>query len=217
VYVYDMVLVKICGITNPDDARVAVEAGADAIGLVFAESPRRVGPGAAPAIVSSVCPLVTPVGVFVDERVERIVEICRSAGIGVAQLSGDEPAADIPALKKEGIRVIKAVHVTPEGEVNVSECSGADAVLLDTRAEGKMGGTGIAFDASGVEAGRFDIPVIMAGGLTPENVEERILAVAPCAVDVSSGVESAPGKKDRDKVFRFVANAKRAHENSQGT
>ena len=212
-----MVLVKICGITNPDDGRIAVEAGADAIGLVFAESPRRVDPGGAAAIVSSVCPLVSAVGVFVDEAVERIVEICRSAGIGVAQLSGNESGADVVALREQGLRVIKAVHVTPEGEMNVSEFSGADAVLLDTRAEGRMGGTGITFEVSGVQASRFDLPVIMAGGLTPENVEERILAVAPCAVDVSTGVESAPGKKDREKVFRFVANAKRWHESSQGT
>jgi phosphoribosylanthranilate isomerase len=212
-----MVKVKICGITNQDDARMAVEAGADAIGTVFAESPRRVAPDAAASIVSSVSPLVVTVGVFVDETVGRIVEVCRSAGIGVAQLSGNESGEDILALKRNGLRVIKAVHATPEGDLDVSEVSGADAVLLDTRTEGKMGGTGVVFDVGGVESCAFDVPVIMAGGLTPENVAERIRAIAPCAVDVSSGVEGAPGKKDRDKVFRFIANAKQANEGPQGS
>ncbi len=214
-YVFDVVKVKICGITNPDDARMAVEAGADAIGIVFAESARRMDAGAAAGIVACVSPLVATVGVFVNERVERIVQTCRGAGIGVAQLSGTEGGAEIVALKKEGLRVIKAVHVTPEGELCRAEVSEADAVLLDTRSGGRMGGTGVTFEVNGVRSCGFRVPVIMAGGLTPENVVERIRAVAPCAVDVSSGVETSPGRKDREKVFRFVANAKRSNEDPQ--
>jgi phosphoribosylanthranilate isomerase len=210
-----MVKIKICGITNPGDARMAVEAGADAIGMVFAESPRRVEVGEASEIVAWVPPLVTAVGVFVDEPVERVVEVCRGAGIAVAQLSGTEPVSDIASLKATGLRVVKAVHVTPEGDIEAGEFRGADAVLLDTRTDGRMGGTGVAFDVSRVGSSLFDVPVIMAGGLTPENVAERISAVRPYAVDVSSGVERSPGTKDRDLVVRFIANAR--HDGSAQT
>jgi phosphoribosylanthranilate isomerase len=210
-----MVKVKICGITNPDDACMAWEAGAEAIGLVFAESPRQVDVATASAVVASIPPFVVPVGVFVNEPAGRIVEVCRGAGIAVAQLSGTEPSEEIVSLKTAGLKVIKAAHVTPEGELDGTEFSQADAVVLDTGVGGKMGGTGVAFDLGRIRSLRFDVPVIMAGGLTPDNVAERVRAVSPYAVDVSSGVEASPGRKDRDLVTRFVLNAKRAHETTQ--
>ena len=207
-----MVRIKICGITSPEDAAAAAAAGADAIGMVFAESPRRVDAASGSEIVASLPPFVIPVAVFVDEDSRRIIELCRDAGIGTVQLSGREPAGDISVLKEAGLLVVKAVHVTPAGETGEEEHSGADAVVLDTRTDGRMGGTGVPFDLMHVRSLRFDVPVILAGGLTPDNVAERVNAIQPYAVDVSSGVERSVGKKDGDLVIKFIENATRAAE-----
>lgn len=207
------VRVKICGITGVDDAWMAVEAGADAIGLVLAESPRQVNLETASDIVRSLPPLVEPVGVFVDESTDHVAANCRRAGIGVIQLCGAESAKDVAALQKKGFRVVKAIHITPDGTPDEKDDLGADAVLFDTRIPGFNGGTGVTFDPSLVERLRFNVPVILAGGLTPENVVERVQQIRPYAVDVSSGVESSPGKKDGGLVQRFIQ-AVKASESS---
>ncbi len=198
------VKVKICGITNVDDARMVVEAGADAVGLVFAESPRQVDLETASGIVKALPPFVEPVGVFVNEPADRIITECRRVGISTAQLCGAESADDVALLRSNGVKVIKTIHITPDGTLEKRGASGADAVLFDTRISGLDGGTGVAFDASLAKRLQFDVPVILAGGLIPGNVSERIREIGPYAVDVSSGVESSPGKKDKDLVQRFV-------------
>jgi phosphoribosylanthranilate isomerase len=197
--------IKICGITTIGDALVAAEAGADAVGLIFADSPRQVPAALAGAIVASLPPFVTPVGVFVAEPLDEIIKVCRTTRIGVVQLSGGSSAGEIADLKSRGLRVIKAVHVRPDGTVlSATDASGADAVLLDTRYQSKPGGTGIAFDMKGVSGLSFPVPVILGGGLTPRNALERVRVLRPWAVDVSSGVESSPGRKDPDLVREFI-------------
>ena len=205
------VKVKICGITSVDDARMVVEAGADAIGLVFAESPRQVNLETALGIVKTLPPFVEPVGVFVNEPAKGIATRCRAAGISTVQLCGAESSDDVALLRGDRFKVIKTIHIAPDGTLEKGEAFGADSVLLDTRIPGLNGGTGATFDASLVKGLRFDVPVILAGGLNPENVAERVYEIHPYAVDVSSGVESAPGKKDRGLVRRFIE-ASRASE-----
>ena len=203
------VKVKVCGITNAEDARMASEAGADAVGMVFAESPRRVDQEAASRIVDALPPFVTPVGVFVDVSADEISSICNVVGIRVVQLSGSESREDVVRLKRDGLGVIKAVQLSPEGAIagSVEGALGADAVLLDTSVGGLKGGTGVRFDCDVARGLCFDVPVIVAGGLTCDNVAENIRTLTPYGVDVSSGVESSPGKKDRNLVKRFIENA----------
>lgn len=199
------VKVKICGITSVDDARMVVEAGADAVGLVFAESPRQVKGETASGIVKALPPFVEPVGVFVNEPSDRIVTECRRACINTVQLCGTESADDVALLQRNGLKVIKAIHIAPDGTLGKEEALGADAVLLDTRIPGLDGGTGVTFDVSPAKHLRFNVPVILAGGLIPENVAERVREIRPYAVDVSSGVESSPGKKEKSLLWRFMA------------
>ncbi len=205
------VKVKICGITSVDDARMTADAGADSAGLVFAESPRQIGVETASAITEALSPSVTPVALFVNESVERIVETCRLIGAIDVQLSGTEPVDDVTALRNEGLRVIKAIHIVPEGTVTEQDDMGADMVLLDTSVPGLSGGTGITFDPALVKQLNFSVPVILAGGLTPGNVAARVREIHPYGVDVSSGVESSPGKKNPELVRLFVDAAKGAY------
>ena len=170
------VTVKICGITSVDDARMISEAGAGFAGLVFAESPRRIGVKTASAIIEALPPSVTPVALFVNESVERIVDTCRLIGAGDVQLSGTEPADDVAALQNEGLSVIKAIHIAAEGCVTEQDDVAANMVLLDTSVPGLSGGTGITFDPDLVKQLNFAVPVILAGGLTPGNVAARIRA-----------------------------------------
>ena len=204
------VRVKICGITTVEDAHLAADAGADAIGLICAPSPRQIGEEAAAEIAASLPPFVTPVAVFVDESVDEIVRICTAAGVGVVQLSGDESRDNVAYLREKGYRVIKTVHLPPQGAAESADALGADAVLLDTAVTGLKGGTGVLFDGDAAKNLQFSLPVIVAGGLTCENVADRIAALTPYGVDVSSGVESSPGRKDAERVRRFVENAKKA-------
>jgi phosphoribosylanthranilate isomerase len=205
--------VKICGITCPDGARAAAEAGADAIGLVFAESPRRVTPEQAAGIVRVLPPWVSAVGVFVDELPATIREIAAAAGLAVAQLHGDEPP-DTPA-RLEGLKVIKAFGIGSEDDLEAarrwrkeSERSGRipDAYLVDARVGGgPKGGSGRPADwrlAARMILEGFR-PLILAGGLTPDNVADAIRAVRPWGVDGSSGLESEPGRKSPEKVRAF--------------
>lgn len=194
---------KICGITRLEDALAAVAAGADAIGLVFyAPSPRAVSIEQARAIVAGLPPFVTTVGLFVDMPQADIEAVLTAVPLDLLQFHGDESAAACEALKRP---YIKALRVRAQDDVAalVDAYPGARAVLLDTYVDGVPGGTGQAFDWALVPAS-LGKPVILAGGLTVENVAAAIARVRPYAVDVSGGVERAKGIKDAGKVKDFV-------------
>jgi phosphoribosylanthranilate isomerase len=202
------VRVKICGITRVEDARLAVELGAWAVGFIFwPKSPRFIAPPRARAIVDALPAYVLPVGVFVNQPVEEVEEIGRIARLGAVQLHGDESAEYAAAITR---RVIKAM--TPEQAVPLDRDAGWDAttLLLDAADGERRGGTGRTADwrTAAVIARRR--PVVLAGGLGPGNVADAIRAVRPAAVDVSSGLEHAPGEKDpalMEALFRAVAGA----------
>jgi phosphoribosylanthranilate isomerase len=194
---------KICGITRVEDALAAVEAGADAIGLVFyAKSPRAVSIEQAKAIVAALPPFVTSVGLFVDMPRETLQALLREVPLDLLQFHGDESPTDCEGFARP---YIKALRVRADQDVArmMAPYSGACGILLDTFVEGVPGGTGAAFDWSLVprEAGK---PIILAGGLTPDNVAQAIAQVRPYAVDVSGGVEAAKGIKDAGKVKAFL-------------
>ncbi|MWV13786.1 phosphoribosylanthranilate isomerase [Pseudomonas sp. R-28-1W-6] len=194
---------KICGITRVEDALAAAAAGADAIGLVFyAKSPRAVSVEQARQIIAALPPFVTTVGLFVDAGRDELRQILAQVPLDLLQFHGDESAEQ---CEGHGRPYIKALRVKAGDDVaaQVARYPGAAGVLLDTFVEGVPGGTGLAFDWSLVPAGLAK-PVILAGGLTPENVAAAIARVRPYAVDVSGGVESAKGIKDADKVRAFI-------------
>jgi phosphoribosylanthranilate isomerase len=194
---------KICGITRVEDALAAAAAGADAIGLVFyAKSPRAVSVEQARQIIAALPPFVTTVGLFVDAGRDELRQILAQVPLDLLQFHGDESAEQ---CEGHGRPYIKALRVRGGDDVaaQVARYPGAVGVLLDTFVEGVPGGTGLAFDWSLVPAGLAK-PVILAGGLTPENVAAAIARVCPYAVDVSGGVESAKGIKDADKVRAFI-------------
>ena len=201
--------VKICGITNMGDAQHAVDWGADALGFVFwGKSPRYISPEDAALIVRGLPPFVTTVGVFVNEDILHIRRTVHDVGLGCVQLHGEEGPDECCSIAHEsGFRVIKAVRVRGAEDIdaltkyNVCKIS---AYLLDTYKEGVQGGTGESFDWELAKLAASVGPIILSGGLNPENVEEAIKVVKPYAVDVSSGVEQRPGKKDPNKVSVFI-------------
>ena len=194
-------ILKICGITNAEDAAAAVEGGATAIGFNFyAGSPRHIAPERAQAIPSA--PGVRRVGVFVNETPQRIEEIARIARLDAAQLHGDESPADYPA----GLEVWKAVRVTEGIDLSALEQCPAEAVVLDGPAAERYGGAGKPFDWR--RAAVLRKPVVLAGGLDASNVKEAIALAHPWGVDACSRVESAPGKKDHHKMKAFLEAAK---------
>jgi len=200
-----MTKIKICGLTTLEDAVCAAEAGADAIGFVFAESPRRMEPRAVRRILTE-CDFLPPgVGVFVDAPAEEVARTLSASACSVAQLHGAEPAGYLDLLWPYG--VIKTLRVGPGfSEELLRPFARARAVLLDTYVSGKAGGTGQRFDphlAAGLSQAGWRI--VMAGGLSPDNVGEVVRIVRPYGVDASTGLESAPGKKDYHKVRDFVA------------
>lgn len=197
------VRVKICGICDPDSASAAVEAGADALGFVFAPGKRMLSPRMAREIAKTVPPFVSRVGVFVNPGAGDVTRIAAYVGLDYVQLHGDESPEFCRSL---GCRVIKAFPVAKSEDLDRAENYRVDAYLLDTLAPGARGGTGLTFDwrlAAGFRAG----PLILAGGLTPENVAGAIEAVRPYAVDVSSGVETG-GRKDPAKIKEFIRRVK---------
>jgi phosphoribosylanthranilate isomerase len=200
-----MTRVKICGVTNLEDAAAAVEAGADYLGFNFyARSPRHVSPAAARAIIERLPRGVECVGVFVNERgPEEVERIAGEAGVAAAQLHGDETPEFCSRLR--GLQIIKALRVGAGYSAERAALYRTDAVLLDAFAADAFGGTGRTFDWSLAKATREAVPkLFLAGGLTPENVAGAIRAVAPYAVDVCSGVESSPGRKDSRLMRCFV-------------
>ncbi|MHB0913324.1 MAG: phosphoribosylanthranilate isomerase [Armatimonadota bacterium] len=209
-----MVRVKICGITCIEDALAAVEAGADALGFVFAESPRMVEAGVVKAIIKALPPFVTTVGVFADQTAEEILATMAASEVQIAQVHGE--FEKLPLGKGLGCcRLVRAIRVRSAEDIETAraECPGCGCAgyLLDAHVEGMMGGTGRTFDWSlAVQAKSLGRPIILAGGLSPANVAEAVRTVRPDAVDVSTGVEAAPGKKDAAKMKEFIRNAKGA-------
>jgi len=188
----------------------AIEAGADALGFVFAESARKVDVPAVLNILEKLPPLVTTVGVFANQDIDEVFKIWKQTNLHFAQLHGYGPLKE-PRPHK----VIKAVRATSWGDIctQLGDRSGvlSAAILLDAHVEGKLGGTGRTFDWDlAVQAKSLGKPIILAGGLTPGNVAEAVRKVQPYAVDVSSGVEASPGKKDHDKIREFIQNVRNA-------
>jgi phosphoribosylanthranilate isomerase len=203
--------VKVCGITRPEDARLAAEAGADAVGFVFwPQSPRCVDSICAREIGDALPAEMVRVGVFVDASREDIIQIAEEARLDVLQLHGSEPPEDLPALPR---RTWKAIRVGP-GFVAADALryeGRAAGLLLDTRSAEAPGGTGRTFDwALAADVRRRASFLMLAGGLDPANVRAAIRAVRPDGVDVSSGVELEPGRKDPEKVRAFLRAAREA-------
>lgn len=193
--------IKICGITTAADAMAAIQLGADAIGLIFADSPRQVTATQAREIVRQLPPLVTVVGVFVDEEVRKVQKLHKEVGFHVAQLHGGEDRTylahlDLPSVKCFAVRNNRVLDQIEEFRV--------PAFLLDTYQPDRAGGTGMPFDWSIATKAKAYGEVILSGGLNPENAAAAVTAVRPWAVDVSSGVESAPGRKDMEKMKAFI-------------
>ena len=189
-------IVKICGITREMDARVAVDCGATAIGFVFwPNSPRAIDPHAARAIVRTLPPFVTPVGVFVDDDIDRVNEIADLAGLGAVQLHGDEGPDVLERLNRPVVKALTRVD-----EATAARWPDRVLLLVDAHDPVRRGGTGARADwdaAAGLAAKR---PIVLAGGITPGNVLEAIEAVHPIGIDVSSGVEDAPGIKSAARI-----------------
>jgi phosphoribosylanthranilate isomerase len=207
-----MTKVKICGITNLDDATLAVRLGADALGFIFASSPRKVAPEVARDIIRKIPPFVKSVGVFVDEDPEKIEDIMAFCGIDLVQLHGRES----PALCDRFMpRTIKALRIADESILKSIEPYKGKvmALLLDSYSEKMAGGTGRGFDWDlAISIREMGIPIILAGGLGPLNIDEAISRVRPYAVDVNSGIEEQPGKKSRrlmEELFQKMMKIRR--------
>ncbi len=203
-----MVKVKICGITNLEDALIAVEYGADALGFIFYEkSSRYITPENVQEIIKELPPFVTTVGVFVNEAIGKIREIKRTTAIDAVQLHGDETPETCKALGNKVVKVFRVNQKWSDIGEQLSRYS-VSAYLLDTHREGLPGGTGEAFDWDAATEAKKYGRVILAGGLTPDNVSDAVKKVRPFAVDVASGVEERPGKKNLKKVKEFIERAK---------
>ena len=222
-----MTRVKVCGITNLDDARMAVQAGADALGFIFVENtPRFVTPEQVGPIVRRLPPFVTAVGVFWDHPAGHVKAVVEACGLGAIQFHGDETPEDCQGYS---VPVIKTIKLPPAGtidglpEYRVTERFGAflyrkvvAAYLLDSQARWSEGEGREPVEWRSIRVmGQMSppesrVPIILSGGLTPDNVAAAVEIVRPHAVDVNSGVEARPGRKDADKVRRFLAEAKRA-------
>jgi phosphoribosylanthranilate isomerase len=203
-----MVKVKVCGITNLEDASVAADAGADAIGLVFAESPRRVSVERAREIASTLPEGILKVGVFVDAEPEEVLRIARKVGLDYAQLHGDEPPEAVVAVRDGGVGAMKALRVRNAEALAAVERYEADLFLLDAWSAKVPGGTGARFDWELAKSLKGRDNIVVSGGLNPENVREAIEFFEPYGVDASSSLEDRPGKKNGERVRRFVDAAK---------
>jgi phosphoribosylanthranilate isomerase len=222
-----MTWIKICGTTNLEDAQASMEAGADALGFVFAPSPRRISPREAARIIAALPPAVEKIGVFVNQSAGLVLETVRTARLTGVQLHGEEDRKFARQLreKHDGLRVIKTISRREAGEgsgqalaiATQPDSAGFDALLLDSGGNGKRGGTGAVFDwqqaapMARLLARKF--PLIIAGGLNPDNVGKALRLFQPWGLDVVSGVEESPGKKDANKLQVFVA-AVRAFESA---
>lgn len=202
-----MTKIKICGITNHQDAQVAAGLGVDALGFVFYKaSPRYVKPNLAKDIIAALPPFITTVGVFVDEEAEVIRQISHDCCLQVVQLHGHEPPDFCRGFKN---KVIKAIRIKDKLSLIDIDKYPVDALLLDTYQTDKFGGTGEVFNWELASEAKKHARIILAGGLNPENIQQALKSVNPYAVDVSSGVEEEPGKKDADKLRDLVERVRR--------
>ena len=197
-----------CGITSPEDARVAADAGADAIGLVFAESPRKVSVGRAREIAAALPQDVLKVGVFVDEEPQEVLRIAAEVGLDYAQLHGDEPPEVVAAVRGGRVRVMKALKVRNAEALAEIEHYEADLFLLDAWSAKARGGTGEKFNWELAKSLKGRDNIVVSGGLGPGNVREAIEYFEPYGVDASSSLEERPGKKSGELVRRYVGAAK---------
>lgn len=204
------VRVKICGVRSVEEAQAAIDAGADALGFNFWQtSPRYISPDEARKVIKQVSPMVSAIGVFVNEDQSRVREIAAEAGLSAVQLHGDETPEFCAGM--DSIKVIKAIRVSEQFDCRTLMTYPASMILLDTGVKGSYGGTGMVFDwRVAIEAKQY-APIILAGGLTGENVAEAIIKVRPAAIDVCSGVERAPGQKDLRKLRDFMIEVARAN------
>ena len=203
------VKVKICGVTNAADALAAVDAGADALGFMFyAPSPRCVTHERASEIIRELPPFVAKVGVFVNPAENEVRQAITECALDTLQFHGEETPE---FCRRFGLKVIKAFRIRDAESLRATAAYPAEAWLLDSYVAGQLGGTGARFNWDlATEAARRHRAVILAGGLTPENAAEAVRKVRPYGLDVSSGVESSPGKKDATKIRAFIAAAKGA-------
>ena len=204
-----MVKIKICGITNKEDAFLATDLGADALGFVFAPSPRKIAPVEAKKIIKSLPPFIDRVGVFVNEEPSRVREILNFCCLTTLQFHGDESPSYCQGFPCKIIKSFPIKDKVPDSILNYS----VDAYLLDTFCQDKRGGTGRVFDWElAKQVKKFGLPLILSGGLTPENVSEAIRKVRPYAVDAASGLEETPGKKSKKKLKEFIKRAREEDE-----
>jgi phosphoribosylanthranilate isomerase len=210
------VSVKICGVTSVEEALEATEFGVDALGFNFwPGSPRYITPDRARVITSFLPPFVTAVGVFVNEDAGRIKEIISKVGLNAVQLHGDEPPEFCAQFR--GVKTIKAFRVGQQFDAESVRPYDVSAVLLDTKVPGSYGGTGKSFNwQAALDLRRVRTTMILAGGITLENVREAMTTVAPMAIDVCSGVEAEPGVKDLNKLRRFLVEVDRVNASFAG-
>jgi phosphoribosylanthranilate isomerase len=207
-----MVKIKICGITNLEDALLAAELGADALGFIFyAKSPRKVAPEIAREIIAQLPPFVASVGVFVDEAAAVVQDLAAQMRLDWVQLHGQESP---DYCRNLGRKVIKAFRIQDEGSLSLlADYRGAaQALLLDTYKKGQVGGTGEIFNWHLARKAKEYGPIILAGGLTADNVAMAIATAGPAAVDAASGTEAAPGRKDLDKLRAFFAAVRTSYQ-----
>jgi phosphoribosylanthranilate isomerase len=204
--------VKFCGITNLDDAAEAVLLGAWAIGLIhYEDSPRAVEPAVAAEIAAAFRRKAEIVGVFVNPTLPDVVRAVEDAQLSMVQLNGEEGASFCSEVaRRTGVKVIKAVHVASAADIHGAEAYRTDFHLFDRRAKGLWGGSGESFDWDLLRGHRSEVPAILAGGLRPDNVAAAIEIAHPFAVDVASGVEAEPGRKDHAAMAAFFENAQPA-------
>jgi phosphoribosylanthranilate isomerase len=203
-----MTKIKICGITNFDDALAATEAGADALGFNFyKKSPRYIEPEKAAEIIAQLPPFVVPVAIFVNEREEKIRDVMFTTGIKVLQFHGDERPE---FCERFATRAIKAFQVKDKESLKHMVHYHVSALLLDSYRDGMRGGTGVTFDWHLAVVAKTFGRVILAGGLTPENVAEAVQLVQPYGVDVAGGVEKEKGLKDHAKMKKFISEVRKA-------
>jgi len=195
--------IKICGITNEQDARAAAQFGADALGFIFAPSPRRISPEKARRIIKALPPLVQTVGVFVDQDLGEVSSVAEMCGLDILQFHGSESAE---YCRRFNQRVIKAVRLRSSQDLkDLAKYDGVvQALLLDTYLPDKVGGTGMTFNWQWAVEAREYGRIILAGGLSPENVAAAISMVKPFGVDASSSLEQSPGVKDHEKMMQFI-------------
>jgi phosphoribosylanthranilate isomerase len=201
--------VKICGVTNLDDAAEAVRLGAWAVGLIHYDgSPRYVESGVAAEIAAAFRRKCEVVGVFVNPTLEEVGRAVEDEGLTMVQLNGAEGASFCAEVQRRaGVKVVKAIHVASAADIHAAEAYRTDFHLFDRRGTGLWGGTGESFDWGLLRDHRSEVPAILAGGLRPDNVAAAIELVHPYAVDVASGVEAEPGRKDHAALEAFFAAA----------